>query len=96
MILPGGRGALTYCLNIHPTQNWAEARAALTGPARAVKAALSPEAPFVIGLRFSAETVAELAEHAGFIRVSPASLKESHPHDILITKEAPNYWSKDV
>ena len=62
MILPGGLGALTYCLNIHPTQSWAEARAALTGPARAVKAALSPEAPFVTGLRFSAETVAELAE----------------------------------
>lgn len=62
MILPGALGALTWCLNIHPTQSWAEARAALAGPARAVKAALSPEAPFVIGLRFSAETVAELAE----------------------------------
>lgn len=61
MILPGGLGALTWCLNIHPTQSWEEARAALTGPARAVKAALSPEAPFVVGLRFSAETVAELA-----------------------------------
>ncbi len=62
MILPGGLGALTYCLNIHPTQSWEEARAALTGPARAVKGALSPDAPFVIGLRFSAETTAELAE----------------------------------
>lgn len=60
MILPGGRGALTWCLNIHPTQNWAEARAALLGPARAVKAALSPEAPMVVGLRFSAETAAAL------------------------------------
>ncbi|MFN3262475.1 MAG: metabolite traffic protein EboE [Pikeienuella sp.] len=62
MILPGGLGALTWCLNIHPTQSWQEARAALTGPARAVKAALSPDEPFVVGLRFSAETVAELAE----------------------------------
>lgn len=62
MILEGGLGALTYCLNIHPTQSWEEARAALTGPARAVKAALSPDAPFAIGLRFSAETTAELSE----------------------------------
>ncbi len=60
MILPGGRGALTYCLNIHPTQSWAEARAALLGPVRAVKAALSPDAPFVVGLRVSHAAMAEL------------------------------------
>ncbi len=33
----------------------------------------------------------ELYEKARFIRISPASLKENHPHDIHITKEAPNY-----
>lgn len=27
-----------------------------------------------------------------FIKISPASLKESHPHDVVITREAPNYW----
>lgn len=64
MDLPGGLGALTYCLNIHPTQSWAEARAALTGPVARVKAALSPDGPFAVGLRFSAETVAELADAA--------------------------------
>ncbi len=32
-----------------------------------------------------------LHEKAQFIKISAASLKESHPHDILITKEAPNY-----
>lgn len=32
-----------------------------------------------------------LRERARFIRISPAGLRESHPHDITITKEAPNY-----
>ena len=30
-------------------------------------------------------------ENAEFIRISPASLRESHAHDINITREAPNY-----
>ena len=38
-----------------------------------------------------AHTVADLQDHATFIRISPASLRESHPHDVVITKEAPNY-----
>lgn len=62
MLLPAGLGDLTYCLNIHPTQSWSEARAALTGPVKAVKAAISPDDPFVVGLRFSAETMAELED----------------------------------
>lgn len=33
----------------------------------------------------------ELRHQTEFIRVSPASLRESHPHDVIITKEAPNY-----
>ena len=36
-------------------------------------------------------TIAELRERATFVRVSGASLIESHPHDIQIVKEAPNY-----
>jgi IMP dehydrogenase len=36
----------------------------------------------------------ELYEKARFVRISPASLKENHPHDIRITKEAPNYVSE--
>ncbi|HXY44948.1 MAG TPA: IMP dehydrogenase [Acidimicrobiales bacterium] len=38
-----------------------------------------------------ARSVAELQQHGQFMRVSPASLRESHPHDVVITKEAPNY-----
>jgi IMP dehydrogenase len=38
-------------------------------------------------------TIEELRTDAQFIRVSPASVKESHPHDIAITQEAPNYSS---
>ncbi len=37
------------------------------------------------------ETIAELQEKGEFIKITSASLKESHPHDIDITKEAPNY-----
>jgi len=36
-------------------------------------------------------TIEELKEKGRFIKISAASLKESHPHDIHITKEAPNY-----
>ncbi|GAB7388486.1 IMP dehydrogenase [Bacillaceae bacterium] len=38
-----------------------------------------------------ARTIAELQENARFIRITPAGLRESHPHDVQITKEAPNY-----
>ena len=38
-----------------------------------------------------APNVAALQEHSRFVRVSSASLTESHPHDITITKESPNY-----
>ncbi len=40
-----------------------------------------------------AKTIKELQERGRFIKISAASLKESHPHDIHITKEAPNYSS---
>lgn len=36
-------------------------------------------------------TIEELRTNAKFIRVTPASVRESHPHDIAITQEAPNY-----
>ena len=38
-----------------------------------------------------ASTIEELHEKAKFIRISSAGLKESHVHDVVITKEAPNY-----
>ncbi|MBE6837674.1 MAG: IMP dehydrogenase [Ruminococcus sp.] len=36
-------------------------------------------------------TIPDLHEKAKFVRITGAGLKESHPHDIYITKEAPNY-----
>ena len=36
-------------------------------------------------------TIEELKKNGQFVKISAASLKESHPHDIHITKEAPNY-----
>ena len=38
-----------------------------------------------------AHNIKELQENGRFVKISAASLKESHPHDIHITKEAPNY-----
>ncbi len=38
-----------------------------------------------------AATIPELTRTGKFVKISAASLKESHPHDIQITKEAPNY-----
>lgn len=37
------------------------------------------------------KTIADLKENGKFVRITGAGLKESHPHDIYITKEAPNY-----
>lgn len=41
-----------------------------------------------------AETIVDLQEKAQFVKITAASLKESHPHDITISKEAPNYSSQ--
>ena len=38
-----------------------------------------------------ARTIDELREKARFVRITSAGLKESHVHDVMITKEAPNY-----
>jgi IMP dehydrogenase len=37
-------------------------------------------------------SIDELRTRARFLRVTAAGLKESHAHDVVITKEAPNYW----
>jgi len=36
-------------------------------------------------------SIPELQEKAQFIRITPAGIRESHVHDVIITKEAPNY-----
>lgn len=42
-----------------------------------------------------AATIAELSEKAQFVQITNAGLRESHVHDVLITKEAPNYWVEE-
>jgi IMP dehydrogenase len=36
-------------------------------------------------------TIADLQERAQFVRITNAGLRESHVHDVTITREAPNY-----
>ncbi|MCR4401169.1 MAG: IMP dehydrogenase [Firmicutes bacterium] len=43
-----------------------------------------------------ARNIAELQENTRFIRMTGAGLRESHPHDIVITREAPNYSLADT
>ncbi len=45
---------------------------------------------FYVGAR----TIPELQAKGKFVRITPAGLKESHPHDVQITVEAPNYSGK--
>lgn len=40
-------------------------------------------------------TIAKLRKDAQFVKITNAALIESHPHDISITKEAPNYSPKN-
>ena len=51
---------------------------------------------FVGGVRYSfgycgAQTLAEFQEKAKLVRISSAGLREAHPHDIQMLKDAPNY-----
>ena len=39
-----------------------------------------------------ARDVPDLQQKARFVKVTAASVKENHPHDVVVTKEAPNYW----
>ena len=41
------------------------------------------------------KTIEDLKENGKFVKITAASLRESHPHDIHITKEAPNYSTDD-
>jgi IMP dehydrogenase len=70
-----------------------EGRVAYRGPLSAVAHQL------VGGLRQSmfyvgAPTIPELQKRGRFVRITAASLKESHPHDIQMTAEAPNYQTR--
>ncbi|MDO4718231.1 MAG: IMP dehydrogenase [Propionibacteriaceae bacterium] len=70
-----------------------EGQVAYRGPLAAVAYQL------VGGLRQSmfysgASTIPELQERGRFVRITSAGLRESHPHDIQLTTEAPNYWTR--
>ncbi|WP_456386307.1 IMP dehydrogenase [Desulfolithobacter sp.] len=43
-----------------------------------------------------AATIEELHKRARFVRISPAGLRESHVHDVIITREAPNYRTESI
>jgi IMP dehydrogenase len=67
-----------------------EGRVAFKGPVKEIVYQL------VGGLRSGmgycgCETIPALQEHAQFVRITGAGLKESHPHDVTITKEPANY-----
>ncbi len=69
-----------------------EGQVAYRGPLAAVAYQL------VGGLRQSmfysgARDVPELQDRGRFVRITAAGLRESHPHDIQLTAEAPNYWA---
>ena len=54
----------------------------------------------MVGLRSSmgycgTPTIEHLRREGQFIRITGAGLKESHPHDISITKESPNYSTRE-
>ena len=70
-----------------------EGQVAYRGPLSAVAHQLVGglhQSMFYVGAR----TVPELQERGQFVRITPAGLKESHPHDIQMTVEAPNYSSR--
>ena len=67
-----------------------EGQVAYRGPLAAVAHQLIGglnQSMFYVGAR----TIPELREKGKFVRITSASLKESHPHDIQMTVEAPNY-----
>ena len=83
-----------------------------TGPGKLVPEGVEGRVPFkgalsdfvyqlVGGLRAGmgycgTQTIEQLRSDAKFIQVSAASVRESHPHDIAITQEAPNYSSEQT
>ena len=67
-----------------------EGQVAFKGPARDVIHQLVGGIKAAMGYTGSA-TIADLQERAQFVQITGAGLKESHVHDVTITREAPNY-----
>ena len=88
-VLPGRRAP--------PTTSWSP-RASRARCPTAARCPPSPTSSSAVCARRCAtaarRTVAELQDEASFIRITSAGLKESHPHDIQMTVEAPNYSTR--
>jgi len=69
-----------------------EGRVAYKGPVRRILFQLTGGLRQAMGY-CGAATIADLHQ-ARFVRITGAGLRESHPHDITITAEAPNYWGR--
>ena len=41
-----------------------------------------------------AESIEDLKKNSRFMRITAAAMDESHPHDVIMTKQAPNYWGR--
>ncbi|MEP4191470.1 MAG: IMP dehydrogenase, partial [Sneathiella sp.] len=67
-----------------------EGRVPHRGPANAVVHQLVGGLKAAMGYTGS-PTIADLQKNASFVRITNAGLKESHVHDVSITREAPNY-----
>ncbi len=67
-----------------------EGQVPFKGPARDVIHQLVGGVKAAMGYTGS-RTIADLQERAQFVRITNAGLRESHVHDVTITREAPNY-----
>jgi IMP dehydrogenase len=65
------------------------------GPVSTLLAQLTGGVRSGMGLS-GAATLPELVKKAKFVRITAAGLKESHAHDVIITKEAPNYRREEI
>lgn len=71
-----------------------EGRVPYKGPLRAVIHQLTGGLRSSMGYTGS-ETIEKLRTEAQFVRITNAGVRESHVHDVIITKEAPNYWVEE-
>ena len=67
-----------------------EGQVAIKGPAKDVIHQLVGGVKAAMGYT-GAATIEELQKRARFVRITNAGLRESHVHDVSITREAPNY-----
>ena len=88
-VLPGGRALRRQAGAAGHRGPGALPRAAGRGGPPARRRAAGRRMGFV-----GAATIAELQERGQLVRITAAGLKESHPHDIQMTVEAPNYHSR--